>query len=30
MDSAVALVKEHPYVTTHGGSLQVSTAEFPG
>jgi hypothetical protein len=29
LDSAVALVKDHPFVS-RGGSLQVSTATLPG
>jgi hypothetical protein len=29
VDSAVALVKDHPFVG-RGGSLQVSTAALPG
>ena len=29
LDSAVALVKDHPFVS-RGGSLQVSTAALPG
>jgi len=29
LDSAVALVKDHPFIS-RGGSLQVSTAALPG